>query len=75
MYRKFIATITAASIALTAAGASPVFAGDRDTQRAIAALLGLAAVGIIIADNKKRDEQHETNLKRGLQFAGNIGRN
>jgi hypothetical protein len=55
MYRRFIATITAASIAITALGAVPAFAGDRDAARALAAILGIAVVGKIIHDNNKKD--------------------
>lgn len=54
MYRRFIATIAAASIAITAMGAAPAFAGDRDTVRALAAILGVAVVGKIIHDNNKK---------------------
>lgn len=57
MYRKFIATIAAASIALTALGALPAAAGDRETARAIAAILGLAVVGKIIHDRKDRKKK------------------
>lgn len=61
MYRKFIATITAAAIALTAIGAVPARAGENDTARVVAAILGLAVVGKIIHDKKKdRDaNRHE----------------
>lgn len=59
MYRKFIATISAAAIAITATGATPAFADDRDAARAIAAILGLAVVGKIIHDkNKRKDHAH-----------------
>ena len=61
MYRRFIATITAASIALTALGSVPAFAGDRDTERAIAAILGLAAIGAIIHSNNKEDKKQKQN--------------
>lgn len=54
MYRRFIATIAAASIAITAIGAVPAHAGDRDTVRALAAILGVAVVGKIIHDNNKK---------------------
>lgn len=57
MYRRFIATISAAAIAITAIGATPVFADDRDTARAIAAILGLAVVGKIIHDKNKRNDE------------------
>ncbi len=59
MYRKFIATVTAVSIALTAMGSAPAVAGEYDNARMIAALLGLAVVGKIIIDKKKdRKQQH-----------------
>lgn len=62
MYRKFITTIAAASIALTALGSQAVHAGERDNAnaQAIAAILGIAALGAIIHNNKKdkkRDNQ------------------
>ncbi|QFT58478.1 hypothetical protein FIU94_06520 [Sulfitobacter sp. THAF37] len=57
MYRRFIATIAAASIAITAIGAVPAHAGDRDTVRALAAILGVAVVGKIIHDNNKKKKQ------------------
>lgn len=62
MYRRFIATITAASIALTTVGAMPAAAGERDTARAIAAILGVAVIGSIIHENskKKKQVQHHT---------------
>lgn len=62
MYRTFIATITAASIALTVLGATPVRAGENDAAKAIAAILGLAVVGKIIHDRndkKKRVNNHQ----------------
>lgn len=58
MYRRFISTIAAASIALTTLGALPAFADDRDTARALAAILGLAIVGKVIHDNKKKRASH-----------------
>lgn len=54
MYRKFIAAVAAASIALTAIGAAPAAAGDRETANAIAAILGLAVVGKLIHDRNER---------------------
>lgn len=58
MYRKFIATVTAASIALTALGATTAKAGEYDNARAIAAILGLAVVGKIIYD-KHQDRKDQ----------------
>jgi len=56
MYRRIITTIVAASIAITAIGATPARADDRDVARALAAILGIAVVGKIIHD-KKKDKQ------------------
>lgn len=53
MYRKFIATVSAAAIALTALGSAPARADDRDAARALAAILGIAVVGAIIHDRNK----------------------
>lgn len=55
MSRKFIATIVAASIAVTGFGAAPARADDDDVRRALAAILGLAVVGAIIHESKKDD--------------------
>lgn len=58
MHRRFIALIIAASVAITSLGATPVFAGEKETARTLAALLGIAIVGKIIHDkNKKGDLQ------------------
>jgi hypothetical protein len=63
MYRRFIATIAAASIALSTVGA-PAYAGNRDTTRALAAILGLAVVGKIIHDNNKDKKQAQQHQRR-----------
>lgn len=65
MYRRFIGTIAAASITITALGALPAAAGDRETARAIAAILGLAVVGKIIHDKNKDDrvEHHRPHVQ------------
>ena len=57
MYRKFIATISAAAIGLTALGSTPAAAGDRENARALAAILGIAAVGAIIHQQNKKDKK------------------
>lgn len=57
MYRKFIATVSAAAIALTAMGAAPAYADDRDAARALAAILGIAVVGALIHDNNKKKKR------------------
>ncbi len=59
MYRKFIAVILAAAVAVTALGSAPAQAGDRDIARFIA---GVAAVGIIAAtihDQQRRGQGHD----------------
>ena len=55
MYRKFIGTVAAASLAITAFGAAPARADDEDVARALAALLGIAVVGAIINKSQKDD--------------------
>ena len=61
LHRKFIATIAAASIAVTALGATPAFADEYDNGRLLAAILGLAVVGKIIHDNNKdKDRDRRT---------------
>ena len=55
IHKKFIAALSVAAICVTAIGAGPARAGDYDTERALAAILGLAVIGAIIADNKRDD--------------------
>jgi hypothetical protein len=57
MHRKFIATIAALAIAVTAFGAAPARADDRDTARILATILGAAVVGKIIYDRNKRKQR------------------
>ncbi|KIN63102.1 hypothetical protein Z946_1965 [Sulfitobacter noctilucicola] len=58
MYRRFISTIAAASIALTALGSTSAFAGERERANALAAILGVAVVGALIHQNRKKDKRH-----------------
>lgn len=55
MYRKFIATIAATSITITALSALPARADQEDVARALAALVGIAIIGKIISDSKDDD--------------------
>ena len=57
MTRKFIATVAAAAICITAVGNAPARA-DEDVLRALAAIAGVAIVAKVINDRKdrKRDE-------------------
>lgn len=65
MHRRFIAFVTATSIAITALGSAPAFAGDRDTARALAAILGVAVIGSILHEkNKKKKAQVHHTPKR-----------
>lgn len=63
MYRKFIATIMAASVALTALGSTSAFAGDRQNTQALITILGIAAAGALIhkrnKDKKKQASNHQ----------------
>ncbi len=62
MHRRFIAAITAVSIAITAFAAAPARAGDEEVARALAAIAGIAILGAAIKssrDKKKaRAKQH-----------------
>ncbi len=55
-HKQFIATIAAIAIAVTGLSAAPARAGDDDVGRAVAALLGLAIVGAVIADQRRDDK-------------------
>jgi len=57
MYRRFISFIAAAAIAITALGAAPAYADDRDLAKALAAILGVAVIGKIIHDNNKKKRE------------------
>lgn len=59
MHRKFIATIAAAAVAVTAVGNAPARA-DEDVLRALAAIAGIAIVGKVIHDRneRKREKSH-----------------
>lgn len=48
-HHRFIGTIAALSILITAFGAAQVQARDRSAEQALAAILGLAVIGAIIA--------------------------
>lgn len=58
MHRKFIATIVAAAVTVTAIGSAPARA-DEDVLRALAAIAGIAIVGKVIHDrNERKRAQH-----------------
>lgn len=59
IHKTIIAGVSAAAILLTALGAGPARAGDRDTERALAALVGLAVLGAIIADRRDDDRKSQ----------------
>lgn len=69
MYRRFIATIVAASVALTVLGAVPARADQKDTARAVAAIVGLAIVGKLVHDRKKEKEQERAAAARAREVA------
>ena len=64
MYRKFIATIAALSVAITAFGARDAAADEKEVLRTLAAIAGVAIVGKMIYDNKKDREERETVTRR-----------
>lgn len=53
LHHKFIASVVCLSILITAGTAAPSRADQDDVGRALAAILGLAIVGAVIADQKK----------------------
>lgn len=56
-HKKFISAIAAISILITGVSASQAEAGQYDAERAIAAILGLAVIGAIIAEDRKDDRR------------------
>ncbi|WPZ21536.1 hypothetical protein T7987_15430 [Sulfitobacter faviae] len=64
MYRKFIATIAALSVAITAFGARPAAADEKEVLRTLAAIAGVAIVGKMIYDNNKERKERETVTRR-----------
>ena len=60
MHRRFIATITAASIAITAFAAPPARAGDEEVARALAAIAGIAILGAAIKSSRDKKKEHAT---------------
>ncbi|MEP1522374.1 hypothetical protein [Ascidiaceihabitans sp.] len=59
-HKKFISTVAAVSIALTAFSAAPARAGDDDVAKVLGALVGLAVLGAIINDKRHDAEaQHQ----------------
>jgi hypothetical protein len=59
-HRTFISVVAALSILITGISAVQAQAGSRDTERALAAIIGLAVLGAIVAKNRERDERRET---------------
>lgn len=68
-HRTFIAGVAAAAVLITAIGTSQASAGNRDTERALAALLGLAVIGAIIAD-RRNDDRNAPVVTRNRQYHG-----
>ena len=60
IYRKFIATILAASIAITGFTAAPARADSDDYVKVIAGIAALAVIGSVIAD---KDDDHKVSRK------------
>ncbi|WP_300032746.1 hypothetical protein [uncultured Roseobacter sp.] len=68
MHRKFIATVTAAAICITAAGVAPARANE-DVLRALAAIAGVAIVAKVINDrnDRKREQTVTRNTYQPVQ--------
>jgi hypothetical protein len=67
MHRKFMATIAAASIAITSFAAAPAKADPNEVGRTLAAVLGLAIVGAVIID-KKNDKKHVSHARPAPRY-------
>lgn len=63
-HRKVIAVITAAALAITGIGATPLQANGYNSERALAALLGLAVIGAIVANERKDRKNLEPQVQR-----------
>ncbi|MEP4195082.1 MAG: hypothetical protein ABJL99_05520 [Aliishimia sp.] len=63
-HKKFIGAVAAISILVTGVSASQADAGSRDTERALAAILGLAVIGAIVAENRKDDRREKEAVTR-----------
>ena len=62
--KRFIAVVAAVAISVTGITAAPARAGNDDAGKALAALLGLAIVGAIIADQRNdRKDTKKTVIK------------
>ncbi len=56
-HKKFIAGVVSIAVLITSVSANQAQASDYRTERALAAILGLAVVGAIIAEDKKKDRK------------------
>ncbi len=68
MSGKFISLILAASLAVAGMTATPAAASDRDMARALAAIAGIAIIGVAISDNnksKRRDTPYVSSRGHG----------
>lgn len=63
-HKTFIGAVTALSILITGLGAAQAQAGSRDGERALAAILGLAVIGAIIASEREDDDRVTQNVIR-----------
>ncbi|WP_300056989.1 hypothetical protein [uncultured Roseobacter sp.] len=72
MHRKFIATVIAAALTVTAIGSAPARA-DNDALRALAAIAGIAIVGKVIHDRNKRKAEKQTVTRNSSTLYGHGG--
>lgn len=60
MKSRLIAATTAAALALGSITATPAVALDRSERTALTLLLGAAAVGLLLSNNKRKDDRRVT---------------
>ncbi|MEM9968217.1 MAG: hypothetical protein AAF755_08975 [Pseudomonadota bacterium] len=68
MFRKHITFLTVISLSLGSLAAVPATAGERETARALTAILGVAVIGSILHDRHKSEDRHKAvNNAQGYQ--------
>lgn len=72
VHRQFIATIAAVAIAITGFSAVPARAGNDDLGKALAALAGLAVLGVVIK-NARDDDKRQSHPPRNDVYGHGYG--
>lgn len=65
MSAKFISLILGASMAITSLTAAPARASDKDLARALAAIAGIALIGVAVSDQSSRKSSNVSSRGHG----------